>query len=127
MKAAKLEKVKKKLVEAGIMAREEQLIDYFQANYVHWHSERRGTWKRGWAYFTDKRLIVIRGFLGGNLVIPYQNIRGLEKCLQTCFPIGITITHEDAESGETKRDMLSMMKRKKWLEFLSNKSGVAVT
>lgn len=124
---AKMEKAKKSLVDVGLMTQEEEFIASLQANYVDRLFGKFGTWKRGWAYFTDEKLIVNRGLLGGNLLIPYKNIRGLGKCTQTFFPIGITITYEDIESGKTITDKFSMMKREKWLEFLSEKSGVSVS
>lgn len=127
MDSAKLAKQKKNLVEAGIMKPEETLIEYLQANYVQRLVGKMGAWKQGWAYFTDERLIEITGLLNDNIIIPYKNIRGLGKCSQGLFPMGITITHEDAESGKVITDKLSMMKREKWLEFLSEKSGVSVT
>lgn len=124
---AKLEKQKKKLVEAGLMAPEDTLVGFLQASYVERLVGKLGKWKQGWAYFTEERLIVITGLLTGDMVIPYKSIRGLEKCSQSLLPIGIAITHEDGEAGELVTDKISMMKRDKWLELLSEKSGVAVS
>lgn len=121
---AKLEKQKKNLVEAGLMTPEENLIDFLQANYVEQIIGKFGEWKKGWAYFTEEKLIVVTGLLDGNIIIPYKNIRELEKCSQGLFPIGITITHEDMETGKTSKNKISLMKRDKWLEFLANKSGI---
>ncbi len=91
MGETKLEKQKKKLVDAGLMTAEDNLIDFLQASYV-------------------ERLI---GKMG--------------KCSQSLLPIGITITHENAEKGKVITDRISMMKRDKWLELLSSKSGVTVS
>ena len=52
--------------------------------------------------FTESRVIVITGMLEDNIVIPYKNIRDLDKCTQSFMPIGIVITHEDPETGEEK-------------------------
>ncbi len=127
MGETKLEKQKKKLVDAGLMTPEDNLIDFLQASYVERLIGKMGKWKQGWAYFTEEKLIVFTGILDDNIIIPYKNIRALGKCSQSLLPIGITITHEDAEKGKVITDRISMMKRDKWLELLSSKSGVAVS
>lgn len=120
MSDARLEKQKKNLVESGLMSQEDTLVDFLQASYVD-----RKTWKQGWAYFTQERLIVITGLLNNNIVIPYQTITELGKCSQSLLPMGIVITHKDAETGAVVTDKISLMKREKWLEFLAGKAGVA--
>ena len=42
------------------------------------------------------------------------------------MPIGITITHEDPETGNMTTDRISLMKRDKWLNFMAEKAGVEV-
>ena len=127
MSETKIEKQKQKLVELGIMEPEDTLVEFFQASYVERLIGKMGKWKQGWAYFTEERLIVITGLLEENMVIPYRTIRELGKCSQSLLPIGISITHENPETGKTVTDRVSMMKRDKWLEFLAQKSGVAVS
>ena len=126
MNDAKLEKQKKNLVEAGLMAQEDTLVDFLQASYVERLTKKMGTWKQGWAYFTQERLIVITGLLNSNIVIPYETITELGKCSQGLFPMGISITHKDAETGEIVTDKISLTKREKWIEFLAGKAGVAM-
>lgn len=124
---ARLDKQKDNLVKAGLMTPEDNLIDFLQASYTERLVGKLGQWKQGWAYFTEERLVVTTGLLSGNIVIPYKSIRELGKCSQGLFPMGIKITHEDAESGKTITDKISVMKRDKWLELLSNKSGVSIS
>lgn len=127
MGLSKLEKQQKNLVEMGVMEPEDTLIDFLQASYVARLVGQIGKWKQGWAYFTEKRLIVTTGLLDNNIVIPYENIRALGKCSQSLMPIGIVITYEDIKTGETVTDKVSMMKREKWLKLMSEKSGVSVS
>ena len=127
MGTTKNEKQKQRLVELGLMEPEDTLIDFLQASYVERLIGKMGNWKQGWAYFTEKRLIILTGLLEENIVIPYTSIRGIGKCSQTFFPIGITITHEEAGSGKTVTDKISMMKRNKWLDFLAEKAGIAIS
>ena len=78
----------------------------------------------GLGVFTESRVIVITGMLEDNIVIPYKTIRELGKCSQSLMPIGITITHEDPETGNQITDRISLMKRDKWLNFMAEKAGV---
>lgn len=127
MNEAKLEKQKKNLVEMGVMEPEDTLLGFLQANYVARLMGPIGKWRQGWAYFTEERLIVLTGLLDYNIVVPYKNIRGLGKCTQSLFPIGIVITYTDIQSGETITDKVSMMKRDKWLSFMAEKAGIAIS
>lgn len=125
--SGKLEKQQEKLVEAGIMAPSDTLIGYLQASYVERLPGKMGGWKQGWIYFTEEKLIIITGLsLSGNIIIPYRNIRKLGKCSQSLLPIGIVITHEETENGETVTDKISLMKRDKWLGFIAQKAGISV-
>lgn len=126
MKETKLEKQKKNLVELGVMEETDNLIDFLQASYVERLIGKWGQWKKGWAYFTEERLIVITGVLEENMVIPYQNIRKLEKCSQGILPMGIAVTYENMESGKTVTDKISVMKRNQWIAFMAEKAHITV-
>ena len=121
MGASKLEKQKQKLIELGVMEPEDTLVDFLQASYVERLVGKLGKWKQGWAYFTESRVIVITGMLEDNIVSPYKTIRELGECSQSLMPIGITITHEDPETGNQITDRISLMKRDKWLNFMAEK------
>lgn len=127
MKESKIEKQQEKLLELDVMEKGDTLIDFFQASYVQRLIGKFGSWKQGWAYFTERRLIVFTGLLDDNLIIPYDRIQGLGKCTQSLLPIGIEITYEHLETGKTVSDKISMMKRDKWLKFLSEKAGISVS
>ena len=60
---------------------------------------------------------------GGNITIPYENIKLIEKCSQGFFPMGIAITYENPENGEMTEDRFSMSNRQKWIDFLREKIG----
>ncbi len=53
-------------------------------------------------------------------MIPYQNIRAMEKCSQGIAPIGIAIAYENME-GKTVTDKLSLMKREQWMSFMEGR------
>ena len=120
MKESKLEKQKQNLVKIGVMEESDTLIDFFQAGYMERLIGKCCRWEKGWAYFTEERLIVITGLLEENIVIPYQNIRAMEKCSQGIAPIGIAITYENME-GKIVTDKLSLMKREQWMSFMAER------
>lgn len=120
MKETKLEKQKKNLVKGGLMDESDTLVDFLQASYLERLIGKWGQWKKGWAYFTEERLIVTTGLLEENLVIPYRNIQSMEKCSQGIIPIGIAITYENLK-GEVVTDKISMMKREHWISFMAER------
>lgn len=120
MKETKLEKQKKNLVKGGLMDESDTLVDFLQASYLERLIGKWGQWKKGWAYFTEERLIVTTGLLEENLVIPYRNIQSMEKCSQGIIPIGIAITYENLK-GEVVTDKISMMKREHWMSFMAER------
>lgn len=123
MKESKLEKQKENLLKLGVMEETDTLVDFFQASYVERLVGKWGRWQKGWAYFTEKRLIVTTGVLEENIVIPYQNIQEMKKCSQGIAPIGVEITYENLK-GETVTDKVSFMKRDRWMSFMAERSKI---
>lgn len=128
-KAEKLEKFKKNLVVAGLMEPGEELVDAQSANCQEKLLGPIKQWQRGFAYFTEERLICHVGLLGAltgaNINIPYKNIQKLRKCFMTFIPIGIAITYEHPGTGKVVTDKFVFTKRDKWLGFLAEKAGIA--
>lgn len=124
MSDKKKKKQEENLITAGLMEQGDTLVDFFQANYVDKILPGLGKWKQGWAYFTEQRFICTTGILSDNIVVPYRNIRKIEKCSQFFFPIGIAITYKNMKNGEMVTSKVSMMKRDKWIRFMSEKAGI---
>ncbi len=122
MNEKKREKQESNLLELGLMEPGDKLVDFLQASYVDKVLPGIGQWKQGWAYFTEKKFICMTGFLTDNIVIPYEDIRNLEKCSQFFFPMGIAITYINKEKGKEEKAKVSMMKRDKWIEFMKEKA-----
>ena len=70
------------------------------------------------------------GGLGGltNFSVPYKNIKELKLCniggLIPIIPTGIKVTYTD-ENGKNVKKKCSVMKRKDWLAYLQEKSGIS--
>lgn len=122
MNENKREKQENNLLEMGLMEPGDKLVDFFQASYIDKVLPGIGQWKQGWAYFTEEKFICLTGILSNNIVVPYKDIKKLEKCSQFFFPMGIAITYENKEKGKEVKDKVSMMKRDKWIEFMSKKA-----
>lgn len=122
MNEKKREKQEKNLLELGLMETGDKLVDFFQTSYVDKVLPGFGQWKQGWGYFTEERFICMTGFLTDNIVVPYGSIKKLEKCSQFFFPMGIAITYDDPVKGKEVKCKVSMMKRDKWIDFMSKKA-----
>ena len=120
MKEATKEKMKETLVELGLMDESDTIIEGLQANYFEYTLGKLGSWKQGWIYFTEEKIVYPTGLLSDNIVIPYKSIKEIGKCSQSMLPIGITVTYDTAE-GKEKTTKFSMMKRDKWIDFLNEK------
>lgn len=125
MNEQKLEKQRQNLVDRGLLSRDEKLYGSITINYMEKLAGRIETWKQGSvAIFTDQQVILTKGFSCEYIHIPYSCIKELGKCNQGFFPIGIVITYENRESGEIVTEKISLGKRKKWLQILSEKTGL---
>ena len=125
MNDKKKEKYRKQFTEAGLMAPEDVIVDYIQGNHFDTLVGRMGVWKQGWICFTQERIIYPTGILDEDIIIPYRSIRGLRKCSQGLFPMGIEVAYDNAKTGKQENERFSVSKRAGWLDFLSSKSGVA--
>lgn len=124
MKDAKKEKLKKKLVDLEMMEQDDTIIDALQANCRQKMIGKIESWCKGWIYFTEKRIVYSGGLVDDNFLIPYENIRGIKKCMQGIFPLGIAVTYENPENDGPVTTRFSMLGRGKWMTFLEEKSGL---
>ncbi|MGN0307133.1 MAG: hypothetical protein ACI4DN_02835 [Lachnospiraceae bacterium] len=125
MNEAKLQKQKDKLVKNKFMDENDNLLDYVQGNTRERLLGKWGSWKQGWIYFTEQKIICFWG-IAGHLEIPYNSISALGKCTQMFLPFGITITHTDKD-GNVVEDKISVQKRDERIKLISERSGVAVS
>lgn len=125
MNEQKLEKQRRNLVDRGVLSPDEKLFGSATINYTEKLIGRIEQWQQGGvAIFTDQQVILSKGFSGVYIHIPYNCIRELGKCNQGFFPIGMVITYENRESGEIITEKISLGKRKKWLQIISERTGL---
>lgn len=79
--------------------------------------------------FTTEKFVYVSGGLIGKVTfsIPYNKITGLKLCnvgIIPFLPTGIKVTYTD-ENGKTGKKKCSVMKRKQWLAYLQEKTGVS--
>ena len=109
----------KTLRELELLGAEESFEGHTAGDYWVFTCQTRGN-----LFFANDKMIFISGWGVERIVIPYTNIRAMKKCFIGPFiPTGIKIT-ELNEKGKEKKYKFSVMKRKHWIEFISEKSGV---
>ena len=120
MNEAKKEKLKKALNESGLLAPGDSCLDVVESNYYRaLLGPLAGRWLAGKAYFTQEKFIW-QGW-GDDIVIPYSQIRQMEKGFAVIWPIAVKITYQDDKLCTKK---FSIMGRQKWLDLLSDKAKV---
>lgn len=124
MNDRKKEKLKKNLVKMELMDENDRILECILVNYWNKLMGKMGQWKRSWIYFTEKAIICPTGILDENIIIPYNSVRELGKCLQGLFPMGFVVTYEHPITKRQEKQQFSISKREKWLEFISQKTGV---
>lgn len=81
-------------------------------------------------FFTTEKFAYMSGGLVGKsfFSVPYNKITGLKLCsvggLIPLIPTGIRVTYTD-ENGKTVKKKCSVMKRKQWLAYLQEKTGIS--
>lgn len=111
----------KVLREGDLMKEGDSIVESVKGDY-YYLGQNRGTY-----FFTNKAVIFVSGFGGTSAVLPYKNIKEIKKCFVGPFiPTGIKVTVFDEEKGKEKKHKLSLLSRQQWMDYLSNKSGVAL-
>ena len=128
MNEAKKEKLRQKLIKAGLIHQNDTLIDCLQVSYKeNLLGKIKSSWKSGWIYFTQEKIVCTTSFLDSNIVIPYTTIKRLERNTQFfLFPFGIDVTYEEAGTGKMIVQKFSVQKRNYWIDFLAQKAGISV-
>lgn len=121
------EKDKKKWEEAlknlGLMGENDEVEDAVMGN-----SRSMMAWEQGDFIFTKERFIFSqRGIVKtSDYSIQYSDIRSISKCLANgIFPMGIKVEAFNPEKNKVEIHKCCITKRDKWIELLSEKSGVS--
>ena len=109
------------LREREVMKEGDAIVEYVKGDYYSLGQNR------GRYFFTNESLIFVGGFGVTIAVLPYRNIKEIKKCFVGPFiPTGVKVTVFDEKKGKNKKHKLSLLGRKKWMEYLSKQSGVAL-
>lgn len=112
------------LKEVELMAGDDSIQEHTQGDLWEFLGQTRGNY-----FFTNTKFIFVGG-LGGstNFSIPYNAITELKLCnvggLLPIMPTGIKVTYID-EKGKTRNKKCSVLKRKDWLAYLTERSHVS--
>ncbi len=112
----------KTLKEAELISASDSIEEHTQGDYWTLGSQTRGNY-----FFTKEKLVFISGWGLNNFAIKYSDIRGLKKSqISFIIPTGITVTALDPEKGKEKKYKCSVMKRKEWIAYLSERAGITL-
>ena len=80
-------------------------------------------------FFTTEKFVYVSGGLIGRVSfsIPYNKITGLKLCnigFIPFLPTGIRVTYTN-DNGKTEKKKCSVLKRKQWLAYLQEKTGIS--
>ena len=109
----------KKLKELELLKEGDFIVEMVKGDYYSF-GQNRGSY-----FFTNEALIFVSGFGVTTAVLPYCNIKEIKKCFVGPFiPTGIKVTDFDEKKGKNKKHKLSVLGRKKWMEYLSQKQEI---
>lgn len=118
----KKEKWEKTLRDSGLIS----LIDTIQEHTKGdlWYP---GQIPGNFFFTTEKFVYVGKGLICKETFgVPYNKITGLKLCnvgIIPFLPTGIRVTYTD-ENGKTQKRKCSVLKRKQWLAYLQERTGV---
>ena len=124
LKEEKRLELEKSFKEANRMAADDVIVENTLGDYYEFMSQVRGNY-----YFTQERVIFESSWGIEKVNVKYSDIREIRKSFVGPFlPFGVTITavNQGNNNDKTKKYKLSLMKRKYWMELLSNKSGIVL-
>lgn len=112
------------LKEAGYMGADDHIIEHTKGDLWEMMSQVRGNY-----FFTNEKFIFVGGLLGAsNFSVKYSDIKELKKVniggLIPIIPTGIKVVCQNPENGKTVKHKCSVMKRKEWIAYLSQKAGL---
>lgn len=111
----------KTLKEMDLLKEGDSIVEIVKGDYYSF-GQNRGSY-----FFTNEALIFVSGFGVTSVVLPYRNVKEIKKCFVGPFiPTGIKVTVFDEKKGKNKKHKLSLLGRKKWMEYLSQKTKVAL-
>lgn len=114
----------KALRDAELIAKADTIQEHTQGDLWEFAGQTRGNF-----FFTNEKFVFVGGLAGSmSFSAPYNKITEIKLCnvggLIPVIPTGIKVTYTD-EKGKTAKKKCSVMKRKDWLAYLSEKSGAA--
>ena len=116
----KVSEIEKSLVEMVLTDEGDKLIEAERSDYyekILFMSSRT----RGWCYYTEKVVAFVGGFGATRFSIPYNEIKKIERCRVSFFPMGIKFWKYDEKKGKDVCYKIAASHRKNILELLASK------
>ncbi len=112
------------LRELKYISDDDHIIEHTQGDRWEMMSQTRGNF-----FFTNEKFIFVGGLTGiSNFVVKYSDIKEMKTVnvggLIPVIPTGIRVVCRKPDSDKTLKYKCSVMKRKEWIQFLSQKAGL---
>ena len=99
---------------------EDRIEELVRGDYYEFMGQVRGSY-----IFTAHQMIFVSGMGMTTFSARYKDICAIKKSFVGPFlPFGVTIAVKNPQSGKEKKYKMSILGRKKWIEYLSSKTGV---
>ena len=124
MKLAEKKKAEweKTLKETNLIGAADSIEEHTQGDLWSFGSQSRGNF-----FFTKEKFVFVSGWGLNSFAINYSDIKDLKKSMINFFiPTGITVTAFDPEKRKDTKYKCSVMKRKEWMAYLSQKAGITL-
>lgn len=134
MNDSKKKSEQEKMVQAGLIAADDALVDGVRVNKIK-GPQGMVNEQGWWAYFTNENLVLFLGaalgfggFSKKGTVIPYNKIRSIKKCPYMCLPTGVAIEYESPQTGALETEKIYFGPGgDKWKKFMAEKAGISLS
>ena len=124
-KEKQIAKWQQALRDLNLISDTDKVEAYVVANWAEISFGPFGNWRRGTLIFTREKLVYMTSFGISQLAINYSDIREVKKCFAGLLPMGMRIAAYDNKTDKIKKTKFWLGHRTKWVQFVSEKAGLA--
>lgn len=113
------------LTDLNAISSNDKVESYHPANWASMSFLIFGSWRQGTLLFTKEKLVYMTTFGVNQFSIDYSDIREIKKCFAGFLPMGMLIMAYDKKTDKIKKYKFWVSGRKKLMQQLSEKTGIA--
>lgn len=124
-KEKQLSKWQKSLTDLGLIKSDDKVEEYTTASWAEASFGLIASWRRGTLIFTKQKIVFMTTFGVSQLSIEYSDIREVKKNFAGFLPMGMKIMAYNKKSDKVKGYKFWLAGRRKWIEKIAEKAGIA--